>query len=108
MEVKPLDVGIIGVGSMGRTMSVFTQSLKVWERSTFTIQSEKTPNGSGISPCPATERKTSWDKAEAVSICVPTKYHFETAKKVLHKGISCLIEKPITLTVSEGDKFLRS
>ena len=41
-------------------------------------------------------------QAEAVSICVPTRYHFETAKKVISAGINCLIEKPITLTVEEG------
>ena len=41
-----------------------------------------------------------------MSICAPTKYHFEIAKKAIEKGISCLIEKPISLTLEEGEQLL--
>jgi len=36
-----------------------------------------------------------------------TRYHFDTAKKVIEAGVNCLIEKPITLTVEEGLQLLR-
>jgi predicted dehydrogenase len=46
-------------------------------------------------------------KVDAASICVPTRYHFDTAKKVISAGINCLIEKPITLTTDEGTQLLK-
>ncbi|MGA9099863.1 MAG: Gfo/Idh/MocA family oxidoreductase, partial [Methanotrichaceae archaeon] len=46
-------------------------------------------------------------KAEAVSICVPTKYHFDVAQKVINENVSCLIEKPITLNVEEGENLIK-
>jgi predicted dehydrogenase len=46
-------------------------------------------------------------KSEAVSICVPTKYHFDVAKKAINSAVSCLIEKPMTLTVEEGRELLK-
>lgn len=45
-------------------------------------------------------------KPSAVSIVVPTPYHFEVATAVLQRGIHCLLEKPITSTVEEADKLI--
>jgi predicted dehydrogenase len=107
MEVKPLDVGIIGVGSMGRNhVRVYSELKGVGKVYVYDPVRENAQRVRDIAvPCDSAEDLL--DKAEAVSICVPTKYHFEMAKKVLHKGISCLIEKPITLTVSEGEELLK-
>jgi len=46
------------------------------------------------------------ERVDAVSICVPTKYHLEVAKRIIGKDIHCLIEKPITLTVEEGEELV--
>jgi UDP-N-acetylglucosamine 3-dehydrogenase len=45
-------------------------------------------------------------KPEAVSIAVPTPYHFAVAYEVLSRGINCLLEKPIASTVEEADKLI--
>ena len=41
-----------------------------------------------------------------MSICVPTRYHLEVAKSAIKEDVHCLIEKPITLTVAEGEELL--
>jgi predicted dehydrogenase len=44
---------------------------------------------------------------DAVSISVPTQYHFEVAKDFLLHGIGILLEKPITTTLEEADELIR-
>jgi predicted dehydrogenase len=44
---------------------------------------------------------------DAVSISVPTQYHFEVAKDFLQQGIGILLEKPITTTLEEADELIR-
>lgn len=44
---------------------------------------------------------------DAVSICVPTTYHFQLAKEALENDVHCLIEKPITSTSEEGEELLK-
>ena len=46
-------------------------------------------------------------KVDAVSICVPTMYHFKVAKMSIKSEVSCLIEKPVTSTSKEGEKLLK-
>lgn len=45
-------------------------------------------------------------KPEAVSIVVPTPFHFEVASAALKKGVHCLLEKPIASTVEEADELI--
>ncbi len=53
-----------------------------------------------------TDYKEILDDVDAVSIAVPTKFHYEIAKEFLNKGIDVLIEKPITLTLGEADELI--
>ena len=46
------------------------------------------------------------DQVDAVTIVVPTPFHFEVAKKVLSRGIHALIEKPIATTLAEAEEML--
>jgi len=47
------------------------------------------------------------ESIDAVSICVPTTYHFEVASFFISKGIHTFVEKPITNSVSDAKKLLR-
>lgn len=47
------------------------------------------------------------DRVDAVSIVVPTHYHFPVAKAFLERGVHVLLEKPITTTVEEADDLIR-
>ena len=46
-------------------------------------------------------------KVDAVSIVVPTPYHFSVSKDFLEDKIHVLIEKPMTVTVEEADELIR-
>lgn len=43
---------------------------------------------------------------DAVSVVVPTQYHFDVARDFLAAGVHVLIEKPITVTVEEADELI--
>jgi predicted dehydrogenase len=47
------------------------------------------------------------DRVDAVSIVVPTQYHFGVAKNFLDRGVHVLLEKPITVTLAEADELIR-
>lgn len=44
---------------------------------------------------------------DAVSVCVPTKYHFEIGCQVIDGGIPLLIEKPLAINVEEGEILVK-
>jgi len=46
-------------------------------------------------------------EVDAVSIVVPTQYHFEVARAFLDRGAHVLLEKPITVTLEEADELIR-
>ncbi len=43
---------------------------------------------------------------DAVSVCVPTPYHFSVAEKVIEAGVPFLVEKPICATVEEARRLI--
>ena len=45
------------------------------------------------------------DAVEAVTIVVPTVYHFEVASFLINKGLHCLIEKPVTSLLGDARKL---
>lgn len=102
-----MDVGVIGTGTMGRNhVRVYSELKGVGDVYVFDPVSENAQKVKDIAiVCSSMEDLLK--KAEAVSICVPTRYHFDVAKKVINEGVDCLIEKPITLKVEEGEKLLK-
>jgi len=102
-----MDVGVIGVGTMGRNhVRVYSELKGIENVFVFDPVPENAARVKELATiCGSSEELL--QKAEAVSICVPTKYHFETATKVIEAGVSCLIEKPVTLTVDEGARLLK-
>lgn len=45
------------------------------------------------------------EKIEAVSIAIPTPYHYEVASQTLLRGVHTLLEKPIATTIDEAVKL---
>lgn len=102
-----MDVGVIGVGAMGRNHVRVYSELKgvdtVYVYDPVTESAERSRELATI--CSSLEELLGL--VQAVSICVPTRYHFDTARKVISSGINCLIEKPITLTVEEAEQLIK-
>lgn len=53
-----------------------------------------------------TDYRALLDRVEAVSIVVPTSFHFEIAKAFIEHGSHVLVEKPITTTVSQAEDLI--
>jgi predicted dehydrogenase len=47
------------------------------------------------------------DICDAIVIASPTSSHFDIAKTAIESGKHCLIEKPITVTVEEGEELIQ-
>lgn len=45
-------------------------------------------------------------KVDAVSIAVPTQYHYEVAAFFIKHGVHVLVEKPITVSLEEADELI--
>lgn len=45
-------------------------------------------------------------RVDAVSIVVPTPYHYQIAKVFLENGVDVLLEKPMTTTIAEADELV--
>lgn len=102
-----MDVGVIGVGAMGRNHVRVYSELKgvgtVYVYDPLPENANRTKEFATI--CGSANELLS--KVEAVSVCVPTRHHFDTARKVIEAQVDCLIEKPVTLRVDEGEELLR-
>ena len=101
-----MDVGVIGAGVMGRNHVRVYSEMKgvdaIYVYDPVPASAERSRELATI--CESLDDLLS--RVDAVSICVPTRYHFDTARKVIESGIHCLIEKPITLTAAEGTDLL--
>jgi len=104
-----LDVGVIGTGAMGRNHVRIYSEMRETDEVYIYDADMKAAKTIGekleVKVCDSVE--SMMKKVDAVSICVPTKYHFDVAKKVIESNVSCLIEKPITSTSKEGEELLK-
>lgn len=102
-----MKVGIIGTGTMGRNHArVYSELKGVEDIYVFDLNKNNVNEMRkfGFIVCDSMEELL--DYVEAVSICVPTKYHLEVAKVAIEKNVHCLIEKPVTISVEEGEELL--
>lgn len=101
---ETLDVGVIGVGMMGRNHARVYSELKSVDSLYLCDLNEKAARDLADT-FGATVSSTVEDLlkgVDAVSVCVPTPYHFSVAEAVLNAGVSLLIEKPICATAEEA------
>jgi len=106
-----MEIGVIGAGTMGRNhVRIYSELKDIGKVYIYDVNGDAAKRmgeqyGEGVIVSDSMDSLL--EKVDAVSICAPTKYHFEIARKAVEKGISCLIEKPICLTSREGEKLLK-
>ncbi|HUK92800.1 MAG TPA: Gfo/Idh/MocA family oxidoreductase [Methanomicrobiales archaeon] len=103
-----MDAGVIGVGSMGRNHARIYSELKA-VNSLFVYDTNQKAAGEmaklhGATACGSVEDLLK--RVDAVSLCVPTQYHFPVAQKVIAAGVHALIEKPICATAADGRSLI--
>jgi len=105
-----MDVGVIGTGVMGRNHVRVYSELKaadsVWLYDQDTNVARDVAEQNNVNYAKSMEELLR--SVDAVSLCVPTPYHCNTAKEVLDAGVDMLVEKPICLTAAEGAELLES
>jgi len=104
-----MDAGIIGVGSMGKNhVRVYSELKEVGDVYVHDVDGGAAERiGAQYDATTSDSIDSLLDSVDVVSICVPTKYHFDVAKKAIEAGVNCLIEKPISSTSEEGEELLK-
>ena len=106
--MKPVKVGVIGVGYLGKFHVQKYAGLA--EAELVGIVDTNPAKAGEVSKqfnVPAFDSyKTLLDKVDAVSIVVPTKLHYKIAKDFLNHGVDILVEKPMTTTIKEADELI--
>lgn len=99
-----MDVGVIGTGVMGRNhVRVYSELKSVGDVFIYDINTDAASDvakktGTNV----AGSLEDLFRQVDAVSICVPTEYHYGTALKVAEAGVHMLIEKPVCMTSAEA------
>lgn len=100
-------VGVIGVGALGRHHTRLYQQCNEAELvGIYDVdpqQAAKIAEELGTQVFDTIEALA--QQVDALSIAVPTNYHYQVAKDLLHHGKHLLIEKPITVTLEEADEL---
>jgi len=103
-----MDAGVIGTGVMGRNhVRVYSELKEVGTTYVYDLNTkaaEEVAAATGAEVCRSMEELLR--KADCVSACVPTPYHFKTAGEVIAAGVHTLIEKPICLTSRECEELI--
>ena len=103
-----MDAGVIGVGMMGRNHARVYSELKAVDSLYLYDLNQKAARdlagafGATVSP----NAEDLLRSVDAVSVCVPTPYHFSVATRVLDAGVPLLIEKPICATAEETRRLI--
>ena len=103
-----VDLGIVGVGSMGSKHARIANSLKDCRLAVISdLDKEK---GAEIAKKEGAEfsidYKEMFDKVDCAVIAVPTKFHAQVACDFIGAGIPVLIEKPIANTLQDAEKIV--
>lgn len=104
---QSLRIGIVGVGSMGRNHTrvaignPLVECIGVFDPNEKMGVSVATDYGCRYFP----DYEEFLAAVDAIVIASPTTTHFELAKVALLRGKHCLIEKPITVDISEAEEL---
>ena len=102
-----MDVGVIGTGMMGQNhVRVYSElkefgSVVIYDVNQSQAEKIATQNNAEV----ADSYEDLFHRVEAVSLCVPTPFHYNVALQVINAGMNVLIEKPICLSSSESKEL---
>jgi len=102
-------VGVIGVGVLGRHHARLYKNCEEAELvGIYDVNPDQLSKiGEELDVATFATIEPLAEQCEALSIAVPTHYHFAVAKPLLEAGKHLLIEKPITKTMEEAEALLK-
>ncbi len=109
-KIENIKTAVIGVGSLGqhhaRNFAELAEDGSTEFIGVCDADEARAKEIAGKNDC---QYFTDWreliGKVDAVSIVTPTELHCEIACAFLEKGVHCLVEKPIAMTLAEVDKM---
>ncbi|MDL0121106.1 Gfo/Idh/MocA family oxidoreductase [Halobacterium salinarum] len=107
--VKPLNVGVIGVGSMGHHHArVYNQLDGATLVGVADADETRAQEVAEEFDTQATSQDELVKQVDAVSIAVPTKFHRDIAIECIANGVHVLIEKPLAASTDDGAEILEA
>jgi len=108
-RLKKVEVGVVGVGHLGRYHALnYTKIPMVDLVGVTDLDDERARRVASEVHCGVFANLDSLlQRVEAVSIVVPTDLHFDVGQQALERGIHCLVEKPIAGSLEEADDLIR-
>jgi predicted dehydrogenase len=107
--MQPIKVAVVGVGYLGSIHARIYRELPtcslVGVSDTDPLRLSQVSSEMGV-PGYADYREL-LGRADAVSICVPTRLHHAVARDFLQAGLHSLVEKPFTATLKEADSLIK-
>jgi predicted dehydrogenase len=99
-----MDIGVIGTGTMGRNHVRIYSNMKTVDsvrvHDLNRTAAREVAEKNGAIACDLADDLLR--HVDAVSICVPTLFHFQTAKEALENEVHMLLEKPVCQTAREA------
>jgi predicted dehydrogenase len=109
--MNKLRVGVVGAGAMGRShvrvYSEMEDANLVAVCDNNNEQLEKINEKLDMKKYNDVNKMIKKEKLDAVSVCVPTKFHKDVASKFINNGINVLIEKPLASDAVEGEEIVK-
>ncbi len=107
---RPLRVGVIGVGHLGRFHArIYAENPGAELVCVVDADAERAAALAAETGARAlTDVAQLPDDLDAVSIAVPTVHHAAVAIPLLERGVACLVEKPLAPDTAEADRILEA
>ncbi len=110
MSTAPMKCAVIGAGNMGKNhVRVYSQLPAVQLVGVADLNEELGAffvDKYAITYYKDFKEMLTKERPEMVSVCVPTLYHHQVASYCLNQGIHVLLEKPIAMTVEQGQSLI--
>lgn len=107
MTDEPIRVGVIGVGNMGQHHArVYSELLEADLVGVHDVDSPQAEEIAGQYDTEVLSIEEMIATADAVSIAVPTQYHYEITRKCLESGLATLVEKPLVADIERGEELV--
>ena len=105
--MKKIKTGVVGVGALGQHHLKWYSQIKTSDLvGFFEINKERAEEFTAKYNVTAFDSLGALaDAVDCVSIVVPTSAHHEVATQLIKRRVHCLIEKPVTATLEEGQEL---
>lgn len=107
MTDRPVRVGVIGTGSMGKNHARVYRELQSTEL--VGIHDTDSERMAEVAETFETEPRSFaelLEEVEAASIAVPTEHHYQAAQSCIEAGLDILVEKPFVDSVQRGEQLV--